>query len=207
MMIFNTEIINIDRRGGLRIIYDNMVYDNNGDIFVGGIHGSGKTYLCEKFISLYGYYCISASRLIADGHGEVNTEKTVSDIDENQRLLLAGLHKARSDYSHLVIDGHFYLLDERGRVKKIHVEIFEVINPDLIILALPPISVIDARLNSRSKKLKLYGSCLEDFQRQELQYAKEVAEQLGVPFELIDTSRDDETLSGWIDRIFRDTAY
>jgi len=180
---------------------DKMVSGGTKKVFVGGIHASGKSYLSQNIISSYGYHCVSASQLIANGRGEVNSDKSVSSIDENQQLLLAGIKKAQSIYSHLAIDGHFCLINEKGKVEEIPFETFESLNPELIVLAMPPLMVIKQRLAQRKNKTALRTS-LGKFQQHELEYAKRVAKQLDIPLEVVDTSRNCEFLHRQLDLIF-----
>jgi len=162
-------------------------------IFVGGVHASGKGFLCEQVISSYGYHCVSASALIKIGGGEVALDKMVSSIYDNQRRLLLGLEKVQHSNTHLAIDGHFCLIDKQGLIKKIPFETFEAINPDLIIIATPTVDVVRRRLKKRKTPLYLKDS-LESFMEKEQQYARQVAKKLAVRIEFIDTGMNKKEL-------------
>jgi predicted transcriptional regulator/adenylate kinase len=178
-----------------------IVSNGTKKIFIGGVHGSGKSYLSKKIISAYGYHCVSASTLIKDGQGMLSLDKTVFDIDDNQRCLLSGLKTMQQLYSHVAIDGHFCLINANGTIDEIPIETFESINPELIIFANPPTKVIQKRLNERSNKIKLQSSIAE-FKKRELSYAKKVANILSVPLEIVDTSRNDIFLHNRVEQIF-----
>jgi len=170
-----------------------MLLSGAKKIFVGGVHASGKGFLCEQVISSYGYHCVSASTLIKMGDGEVTLDKTVSNIDDNQRRLLLGLRKVQHGNTHLSIDGHFCLIDKRGLVRRIPFETFEAIKPDLIIIANPTADVVRERLKKCETPLYLKGS-LENFIEKERRYARQVAEKLAVRLELIDTGMNKKEL-------------
>ena len=76
-------------------------------IFLGGVHGSGKSTYSQKILSAFGYTCVSASELIKNYDGEVNNDKTVLNIDNNQLVLLSAIEKLQRDNYKVVIDGHF----------------------------------------------------------------------------------------------------
>jgi adenylate kinase len=172
---------------------EQMLSGGTKKIFVGGVHASGKGFLCEQIISTYGYHCITASDLIKEGQGEVSFDKTVSDIDANQHHLLNGLNKIQQANTHLAIDGHFCLLDKLGTVKHIPLDTFTAINPALIILANPSAQVVSERLKSREVPIHLKGS-LDNFMKKELECAKTIANKLSVKLEIIDTGANKDEL-------------
>jgi len=183
---------------------DKMISGGTKKIFIGGIHGSGKSYLSAKIIPAFGYYCISASQLIEDGRGEVNTDKRVSDIDNNQRCLLKGLEKIQETHSHLAIDGHFCLLDRYGYVKIIPQKTFDDINPELMLLANPTADVIKKRLSTRTEKIRIRCS-IESFQEKEFVYAQELARLFGIPLHVMDTNQTDDCMRQQLSRFLHDT--
>lgn len=185
--------LNKSQQDWLEDCSDKMVSGGTKRIFIGGIHASGKSYLAKHIVSSYGYHCISASQLIREARGEVNHNKTVSDIDENQRLLLEGLKMTMKHSSHLAIDGHFSLIGQDGMPEKIPLQVFESINPELIIVANPPVSVIQDRLAQRETTIRL-NTGLDEFQKYEVSYAKEVAAHLAIPIFFLDTSLVSATL-------------
>jgi adenylate kinase len=172
---------------------EQMLSGGTKKIFVGGVHASGKGFLCEQIISAYGYHCITASNLIKECQGEASLDKTVSDIAVNQHCLLNGLNKIQQTNTHLAIDGHFCLLDKLGFVKRIPLDTFTTINPALIILANPSAEIVRERLESRAAPIRLKGS-LDNFMKKELDYAKTIAKKLSVKLEIIDTSTTKDEL-------------
>ena len=61
-------------------------------IFVGGIHGVGKTTLCRKISEKLLLKHFSASDLISNLKSEnIAKDKKVSDVNENQNILLESI--------------------------------------------------------------------------------------------------------------------
>ena len=67
----------------------NKTIVDNSFIFIGGIHGVGKTSFCNNIIAPFGYSSISASTLIKIGNGIVRNSKTINEksIVNNQNIL------------------------------------------------------------------------------------------------------------------------
>jgi adenylate kinase len=185
--------LNSEKTNWLLDCTEPMLSGGTKKVFVGGVHAAGKGFLCEHVISTYGYHCITASNLIKEGQGEVSLDKTVSDIDTNQQHLLNGLNKIQQANTHLAIDGHFCLLDEKGSVKQIPLDTFTAINPALIILANPSVEVVRKRLESRQVPIGLKNS-LDNFMKQEIEYAKTISEKLSIKLEVIDTGATKDEL-------------
>ena len=62
-------------------------------VFVGGIHGVGKTYLGEPVAKTLGVRHATASQLIREERGlqSWGSDKRVSDINDNQRALVSAM--------------------------------------------------------------------------------------------------------------------
>jgi adenylate kinase len=194
--------INNDKVKWLLDCAEQMLSGGTKKIFVGGVHASGKSFLCEQIISTYGYHCVTASNLIKDGHGEISLDKAVPNIEENQNCLLNGLNNIQRTNTHLAIDGHFCLLDKQGYVTQIPFNTFTMINPAMIILTNPPVNVVRERLESRGIPLHIRGS-IDNFMKKELKYAKLIAKELSVELEIIDTSATKDELHKAIASIIR----
>ena len=97
----------------------------NSIIFVGGIHGVGKSTLCKKACELIGIKYLSASSVL--NWAKVNNNqksKKVQDITQTQDLLINGLKKFITDEKVYLLDGHFCLLNKRSEICKIPVGTF-----------------------------------------------------------------------------------
>lgn len=92
-------------------------------IFVSGIHGVGKTYFCNMVKDKLGINNYSASQLIAGRREKgFSADKFVSDIDDNQVLLLNAINELRQTGEEFILDGHFCLLNEEGVITRIPME-------------------------------------------------------------------------------------
>ncbi len=172
---------------------DPMCAAGTRKIFIGGVHASGKDFLCKNVISSFGYHCISASEIIKMADGEVLKTKAVSSVSSNQEKLLLGLRRIQGRNTHLAINGHFCLIDKEGKVRKVSLKTFEAINPELIVLAYPSTSVVESRLARREDKIYIKEG-IEDFMEKERKHAIFVANKLSVPIKIIDTGLDCEQL-------------
>ena len=82
-----------------------------------------------------------------------------------------------------LLDGHFCLLTTKGTIERVPLEVFETINPDMILLLEASSDAIRKRLIARdSKEYSL--SFINDFLQEEKAYANEVANVLDIPFKI-----------------------
>lgn len=149
-------------------------------IFVGGIHGVGKSYFCDRLTNKIGLQAYSASKLIAEFKNEqFKSDKLIADIGGNQNYLLDAVNRiSEKEY---ILDGHFCLLNSAGEVERIPLDTYKQLHIKAIMVIYDDVSKIVARLNARDG-IKHNVATFEIFQNEELSYAKEVAELLCVPF-------------------------
>ncbi len=100
-------------------------------MFVGGVHGSGKTTLSRFLAEALSAGHVTAGELIrkAAAPSHVVTtgaqDKAVPDVDRNQAVLLRGLSAyLAADDRPLLLDGHFTLIDPSGGIVEIPAEVF-----------------------------------------------------------------------------------
>ena len=156
-------------------------------IFVGGVHGVGKTSLCGEVSKLGGYRHISASSLICAGQEKDSRDKKVEHIDKNQLTLLRNLESAKEKYSRVLLDGHFTLINGRNDIESIDVRVFEAMNPRELVLVKGSPSEIAGRLKNRDGKEQDI-SFVKRFQATEEKHAQYVSEQIGVPLRIFDNN-------------------
>ena len=77
-----------------------------------------------------------------------------------------------------ILDGHFCLLDGTGKVQRISRDTFITLMPESIILLTEKPEIIADRRRARDK-VDVNESSIIDFQLQECNYAKELAENIG----------------------------
>ncbi|MDO9536183.1 MAG: ATP-binding protein [Bacillota bacterium] len=149
-------------------------------IFIGGIHGVGKSYFCEQITEQTGLKAYSASKLITEiKHEQFKSDKLIADIGGNQNYLLDAVGKI-SDKEYL-LDGHFCLLNSAGEVERVPLDTFKQLHINAIMVIYDDVSKVVERLNTRDG-IKHREVTFEKFQNEELSYAEEIAEFLCVPF-------------------------
>ncbi len=162
-------------------------------VFIGGIHGVGKTSLSRQLAALLGAEHITAGALIraAASPSDVVTvgpgNKAVPDVDANQERLLRGLaaHRAMGREAlrrkrGLLLDGHFCLLNPGGHVVEIPYTFFQAINPVAVLLVESDLGTVIRRLLERDGSAPSVES-LAALAECERTHATAVCAQLGIP--------------------------
>jgi adenylate kinase len=150
-------------------------------IFVGGIHGVGKSYFCEKAKTELGVQFYSASKLISNRkRSGFPKSKFIPDIDENQQFLIDAVNELNATSPRYLLDGHFCLLDGDGAITRIAAQTFSAIQPDAIVVLTESPEVIAERRQTRDEIVHSTSE-LEQFQSNEINYAKEIAALLSIP--------------------------
>jgi adenylate kinase len=153
-------------------------------IFIGGIHGVGKSFFCNKVKAELGVAAYSASQLIAEGkHTGFPKNKLIPDIDENQQFLVDAVNKLNAATSEFLLDGHFCLLDGTGTVTRIPAETFKLVKPEAIVVLTEEPSIVIERRRQRDA-VHHSAEELNFFQDEEVVYATEIATMLGVPIHI-----------------------
>lgn len=149
-------------------------------VFVGGIHGVGKSTLCNKLKSILNINHHSASELIKKKNQDlVNSSKTVNDVSGNQDILIQAINEYVTDNKFL-LDGHFALFNSSKEVIEIPLKTFEGLAPKVIILLVDQVESIVDRIEARDNirhSLTSYKQ-LDDAERR---LAVHVAETLAIP--------------------------
>ncbi|AIG00450.1 ATP-binding protein [Alteromonas australica] len=158
-------------------------------IFIGGIHGAGKSTLCKKLISELKIPHYSASELITRAQKGLYTKnKTVKNVTKNQDVLLVALNEF-VDEPCILLDGHFALFDAKQKVQQIPVETFASIEPIAMCVLTSDIELILERIAARDG-IQHDKSAYEALSDSELANAKSVAKRLNIPLFIHDTNND-----------------
>lgn len=174
-------------------MFDNIV-------FIGGIHGVGKSTICQQICRELNIEYLSASELLKwEDINDDTKNKKVKDIPFTQSRLIAGLSKTIQKGLFYLLDGHYCLLNEKAEVEKISIDIFIQINPKALGLILGDIKEIKTRLDLRDNK-SYDLDCLKKMQNIELNYAKELSVTLKVPL-FIEENKDVKKIMNHLSKI------
>ncbi|MFJ1473575.1 MULTISPECIES: ATP-binding protein [Capnocytophaga] len=155
--------------------------DCSNIIFVGGIHGVGKSTICRRICAELNIEYLSASKLIKWSElNEDTNNKKVEDLSLTQDRLIVGLRNVVQENKTYVLDGHFCLLNKENEVIKIPFETFEKIKPIAFIIILAEIEKVKNRLEIRDNKLYDFD-LLQELQDKEIAYVEYLADNLNVP--------------------------
>ena len=148
-------------------------------IFISGVHGVGKSYFCDMVKQAVNMNAYSASTLISEKkNAGFSSDKLIPDIDDNQQYLLQAVDELRDKEGNFILDGHFCLLNADGQVHRIPYDTFSTLRPEAILLLTEKPQIIADRRKSRDNR-EVSVESIEEFQNEEIAYAKDVAATLG----------------------------
>lgn len=152
-------------------------------VFVGGVHGTGKSAVCADLKKRYLCEYLSASQLIKWN----KRTKPVEDVTKNQMLISLLLKEnTNKDYS-FIIDGHFALWNDFYECVPVPVETFQGVDLSAIVLITCNPSVIKQRIQSRdSTEYNIQD--IEQLQKVEIKQAKIISEYYHIPIYIVDNS-------------------
>lgn len=151
-------------------------------IFVAGVHGVGKTTLCNALATKFGIEYFSASNLITKEKEEAHLRsKQVENIAGNQDYLVVAINKYLNDINWYLLDGHFCLLNKDNEITRIPYSTYEGIDPSAILVLVDKPENIQARLDLRDS-IRYDLALLRSFQEQEIFYAEYVRDKLRIPY-------------------------
>lgn len=166
-------------------------------IFVAGIHGAGKTFATKPACQKLGLKHATASQLIREERGLASWDagKMVSDVDLNQRALIAAATRIRDAGETLVLDGHFVLRRAPGLHERLSIDVFRALKCTSLLLIRSPVSVVFDRLIARQDMTWEHAE-LERFSEAEDAHGAEVAKALGITLTILDTPSLDD-VAAW----------
>jgi adenylate kinase len=158
-------------------------------IFLGGVHGAGKTTFSKELARLLQASHVTAGGLIRENASASDRVtvgvggKAVPDVDANQLLLLRGLelYRARIGPGPVLLDGHFVLLDATGAIVEIPLVVYQAIAPVAVLLVEADAGTINGRLLERDGEAPSMATLTELMVR-ERAHAEFVSASLGLPF-------------------------
>lgn len=155
-----------------------------GIVFVGGVHGVGKSTCCQQITARTGMQLFTASALIkAEKQSAIAVgSKAVVDPIGNQELLLRGVRNCMSPgQGRVLLDGHFTLLNAVGEIVVIDIDVFFRLGLEGVIVIRDDVAAICSRLRERDGQ-DWSISKISAQQDAEISQAHDVATKLCIPF-------------------------
>lgn len=168
--------------------------DFNNIIFIGGIHGVGKSTICQDICRKIEIEYLSASKLLKWTEKNMDSSsKKVNDIPNTQNQLITALKQiVRHDKLYL-LDGHYCLFNSNNDVECIPVDTFKEIGPIAFYLILGDTTEIIKNLEERDSTLyKIH--LLDQLQDCEKAHANHLSKTLDVPIEVYKNSDYDQLM-------------
>lgn len=119
-------------------------------LFIGGIHGVGKTTVAEKLAVDLGVQRFSAGDLIRGQLRMANQGKAVLDVDENQDVLVVAVRTRVTGPA--ILDGHFCLIRASLDVRPVPMRTFVELAPVGLLLVTCEISEVARDAASSRRK-------------------------------------------------------
>ncbi|MWK60179.1 AAA family ATPase [Pseudomonas otitidis] len=154
-------------------------------VFVAGVHGVGKTHLCQQYASAFPVLHESASSLIQRERTQTawSLDKRVVDVNDNQNALFRAVRRIALEGDSLLLDGHFVLISESAEFIKLDVQVFESLGLRGVVLLEASPEVIVSRLEKRDYSKSAVN--IEDFIKAERNNAENICGALGLNLEIL----------------------
>jgi len=164
-------------------------------IFVGGVHGAGKSTLCRRWSHRLNCDHLTASDLIKSRPtAGIPDQKAVTNVPLNQQRLIEAV-RARAPYRRaILLDGHYCLRSSYGSIEAISIRVFQELSPAALVLVAGEAEVIHERLQERDHWSPGIPVIIEMLSA-ERSHADNVSVELGLPLFTIGAGDDEERIS------------
>lgn len=161
-------------------------------VFIGGVHGAGKTFLTKPACERLGLVYATASQLIREERGLAtwSDDKTVRDVDENQFALIRAVNRISAEGRRLVLDGHFVLRKAAWEHERLSLDVFRELGFSSVLVIQNPVLVVLDRLAARGDT-SWNATEVAQFCAAEAAHGSHISEQLDVSFELLESPNAD----------------
>lgn len=156
-------------------------------IFLGGVHGVGKTSICAEVVANFGLKVVGASAIIRAEreYPSSDTRTAVSNVGGNQDLLVRGVQRLVADApGRYIMDGHFALRTLAGSIEEIDADVFRAIEVSGLLCLVDDPAAIAQRLAARDGEVHDVIS-ISQLQAAELGSAESVARTLGLGLKVV----------------------
>jgi adenylate kinase len=156
-------------------------------IFLGGVHGVGKTSMCAGVSERFGLRVISASAIIREERERPSSDSrtAVFNVAGNQGLLVRGVHRIVTDIpERYLLDGHFALRTLAGDIEEIDADVFRAIGVSGLICLVDDPGAIAQRLAARDRAVHDVIA-ISQLQAAELRSAEAAARTLGLGLNVV----------------------
>lgn len=156
------------------------------NIFIGGVHGVGKSFLASQLPDELNYFHVSASTLIKKELQQPNWnfDKKVGDAVGNQVLLATAVNRENSRGVRLLLDGHFVLKNICGEFVYLGVDVFSSLSLKAVILIEAEPLVVRKRIYERDGREEDFESLVKFIQAEQNQ-ARQVCSALKIPLNIM----------------------
>lgn len=163
-------------------------------IFVAGVYGVGKDYLCDKVSEITGIKKFSASQLISNINKEDYVEhKEVKDKNKNQTILREEVHDLLYKYNTIILTGHMCILNKNMHIEVLPQDTYANLGiSSMVLLKNKPNKIVQNLMNRDGK---VYNEKLiDEFQRKEEELFIKTAKDIKVKSLIIDLLYDNSDL-------------
>lgn len=175
----------------------------NNIIFIGGVHGVGKTTLCNYLFSKLYIKNYSCSGLISKLNSEkINDNKRVSNVEENQDILLQAKREYLNKEEIYILDGHFCLVNSEDKIVRVPFDTFRSLGIKIILVLVDDAEKIIKRLEKRDSRVCSL-SLIEELQSNEIEYAKYISDKLNIECKIINLNEKQEVMEFIKSKIYK----
>lgn len=171
-------------------------------IFIGGIHGVGKTTLCKVLAEKYKLVSYSASDLIRRYNSNcIGEGKQVRDVVNNQKVLLDAVNKYINKNESALLDGHFTLINKDNSFEFVPIDVFRELKLSAVaVIVDEPIEIINRLKHRDSTNYKV--DYIREFQEKEINRAIEVCSTLNIELKIINKNDSQCKLDSFIKKTY-----
>jgi len=152
--------------------------------FVCGIHGAGKTTLCQKLSIKLEIPFFSSSSLIRefskDAVSDSKFDKRVKNIVNNQQILVSAVQKKLEQFNNLILDGHTTIINQNNEIENIDSIFFYNMRVTALILLDVIPEIVKKRLEQRDGISPQLESIARHIDMERTQ-ARIISTEIGIP--------------------------